>query len=92
MRREPVGVELVAECIELVDDIAQVVPHEVRQHEAVVQLGTPALQARRLVRLGPEARHQRTHQQLLRQAHARMRRHLESAHLEQAEPAGRTVG
>ena len=41
------------------------------------------------VRLLPEARHQRAHQQLLRQAHARVRRHLEGAHLEQAEAPGR---
>ena len=43
----------------------------------------------RAVGLLPEARDQRAHQQLLRQAHARVRRHLEGAHLEQAEAAGR---
>jgi hypothetical protein len=56
-----------------------------RQHEAVVQRGAPAHQ-RLLVGLGPEARHQRAQQQHLRQAHARVRRHLEGAELDQPEP------
>ena len=72
--------------------VVEVLPDEVRQHEAVVQLGAPARQARRPVRLAPEARDQRAQQQLLREAHARVRRHLEGAHLEQAEAAGRAVG
>ena len=40
----------------------------------------------------PEARDQRAQQQLLREAHARMRRHLEGAQLQQAKPAGLAVG
>ena len=42
--------------------------------------------------VGPEAGDERAHQELLGEAHARMRRHLEGAHLEQAEAAGRAVG
>ena len=57
-----------------------------------MQLGAPALEPRRAVGLLPEARDQRAQQQLLRERHARVRRHLEGAHLEQAEAAGRAVG
>ena len=92
VRREPGELERIAGVVELADDVLEVLPDEVRQHEAVVQLGAPARQPRRLVRRRPEARDQRAHQQLLDQAHARVRRHLEGAHLEQAEAAGRAVG
>ena len=92
MRREPAELERIAGIVELRDHVLEVLPDEVRQHEAVVQLGAPARQPRRPVRRGPEARDQRAHQQLLHQAHPRMRRHLEGAHLEQAESAGRPVG
>ena len=40
----------------------------------------------------PEARDQRPQQQLLRQAHPRVRRHLEGAQLEQALPAAGALG
>ena len=40
----------------------------------------------------PEPGDQRAQQQLLREAHPRVRRHLEGAELDQAEPAGRAVG
>ena len=46
----------------------------------------------RLIGLAPEARDQRTQHELLREAHALVRRHLEGAHLEQAQPAGVAVG
>ena len=91
MRREPVALEREAVAPQLVEHVVEVVPDEVRQHEAIVQLGAPARQRRR-VRLAPEARDQRPQQQLLRQAHARVRRHLERAHLEQAAPPRRAVG
>ena len=45
-----------------------------------------------VVRLLPEPRHQRPQQQLLREAHPRVRRHLERAELDQPQPAGRRVG
>ena len=60
------------------------------QHEPIVQLGAPARQAGG-VRLAPEARDQGAEQQLLRDAHARVRRHLEGPQLEQAAPARRDV-
>ncbi len=56
-----------------------------------MQLGAPAHQPG-TVGLAPETRHQRAQQQLLHDAHARMRRHLECAQLEQAETTGGRVG
>jgi len=51
----------------------------------------PSAQTRRRVRCLPEARHERAQEQLLRQAHALVRRHLEGAQLEKPQPSGRTV-
>ena len=62
-----------------------------RQHEPVVQLRSPAHEVA-LIGHAPEARDEREQQQLLREAHARVRRHLERAELDEAEPAGRAVG
>jgi hypothetical protein len=56
-----------------------------------MQFGAPAHQACR-IGLGPEAGHQRPQQQLLHDGHARMRRHLEGAQLQQAQAAGGAVG
>ncbi len=44
-----------------------------------------------LVRLVPELRHRAAEQELLHEAHARVRRHLEAAQLEQAEAARRAA-
>ena len=68
------------------EHVVEVLLDEVRQHEAIVQLGAPADQ-RGLVRRLPEPGDQRAHEQLLREAHARVRRHLERAQLDQAQPA-----
>ena len=65
---------------------SKVLRDEMRQHEAVVQLRAPA-DERLLVRRLPEPRDERAQQQLLRQAHARVRRHLERAQLHQPLPA-----
>ncbi len=62
-----------------------------RQHEAIVQRRAPADEAA-VERVLPEARDEGADQQLLREAHARIGRHLEAAELDQAEPAGRAVG
>ena len=69
----------------------EILPDEMRQHEAVMQRRAPAHQAA-LLRLAPEPGDQRAEQQLLGQAHARVGRHFERAELDQAEPAGRPVG
>ena len=72
------------------DDALEVGPQEVRQHEAVVQRRAPAHQ-RPAVGLLPEPGDERADQQLLGEAHARVRRHLEGAELDQAEPAHRPL-
>src|ERR1035438_2651541 len=53
---------------------------KVRQHETVVQRGPPPNEFP-AVRRFPEMCRQRPHQQLLREAHLRVRRHLKSAQL-----------
>jgi hypothetical protein len=92
MRRKPGAFERIAGRTHLANDVVEVLLDEVRQHEAVVQLGSPAHQSLRRVRRAPEAGDQGPQQQLLGQRHACMRRHFESAHLEQTEAAGRAVG
>ena len=93
MRREPFDLQRDSpQRVLLGEHVREVLLDEVRQHEAIVQLGAPAREPRRRVRRLPEARDQRAQQQLLREAHARVRRHLERAQLQQAEPAGRAVG
>ncbi len=62
-----------------------------RQHELVVQRRAPAHQ-RAVERLAPEPGDERAHQQLLREAHPGVRRHLEGAELDEAEPARGAVG
>ncbi len=86
VRREPFGLERVAVAPQIVDDVAEVAGDEVRQHEAIVQLGSPANQ-RLIVGSLPEAGNERAQEQLLRQAHARMRRHLKRAQFDESLPA-----
>ena len=75
----------------LADHIAKILPHEMRQHEPVVQRRLPRHQ-RRPVRLVPEPGDQRPQQQLLSQTHAGMRRHLERAELDQPQAARGRIG
>ncbi len=63
-----------------------------RQHEAVVQLGAPAHQALGAYGVRQKRAIKRAQQQLLREAHARVRRHLERAQLEQAQAPRRAIG
>ena len=90
VRREPIGGQLVAGAPELLDHIVEVERDEVREHEPIVQLGAPARQAGG-VRLAPETRDQGTDQQLLRDAHASVGRHLEGPHLEKAATPRRQI-
>ena len=95
VRLEPCVVEGITGRAQLGHDVVEVHLHEGRQQEAVVQPRAPACQTRRAmaaVGLAPEPGQQRAQQQLLRQAHVRMRRHLEGAQLQQAETAGGPVG
>ena len=60
--------------------------------ETVVQLACPSATSCCVIRLLPEPGDQGAQQQLLRQAHARVRRHFEGAQLHQAQPSGRRSG
>jgi hypothetical protein len=92
MRREPLEPQSKARAVRLLDHLGEILPDEVRQHEAVVQLRSPAREPRRCIGLAPEARDQRAQQQQLHQAHARVRRHLECAQLQKAHASARGVG
>ena len=91
VRREPFPLQRIARGVLLLDHVREIVLDEIRQHESVMQLGAPAREALGCVRRLPETRHEGPQQQLLRETHARVRRHLERAQLEQTEAAGRAV-
>src|SRR6266581_727354 len=91
LRFIPDRVEAIAGVAQIGEHAKEVLPDKVAEHEAVMQGGTPAHKAA-LLRLPPEPGHQRPQQQLLRETHARVWRHLERSKLHQAKPAGRTVG
>ena len=81
----------IAGVAQFVEHVVEILRDEVRQHEAIVQRGAPADQRLR-VGLLPEPGDQRPQQQLLRQAHPRVRRHLEAAELDQAQRPVERVG
>src|SRR5213083_1766370 len=78
LRLEPGGIELVAGALEIREHAEEILPDEMRQHEAVVQRGAPA-HAGAVLRLAPEPGDQRAHEKLLSQVHTRVGRHLEGA-------------
>ena len=90
-RVQPTGVEVDAVRAQIGGNVGDVVNQEVRQQVSAVQVGAMADQ-RRAQRLVPEPRDQRAHQQRLHHRHLEVRRHLEAAQLQQAEPAARAVG
>ena len=90
MRCEPLGLHGEAGAPQVADNAFQVGPQEVRQHEAIVQRRAPAHQ-RLPVGLLPEPGDERADEQLLGEAHARMRRHLEGTELDEAQAAHGTV-
>jgi hypothetical protein len=87
VRLEPGHVEPVAALGQVVEHVVEVHAHKGGQQEAVVQFGAPAGELA-VPGLLPEAGHQRAQQQLLGNAHAGVRRHLEGAQFEQAQAAG----
>ncbi len=91
LRREPCRIELVSGALKIGEHAEKILPHEMRQHEAVMQRRAPA-HARAVLRLAPEPRDQRAHQQLLRERHARVRRHLEGAEFDEPEPPDQPLG
>ena len=92
VRFEPVGREVEAILVHFGDHVGEVLPDEMRQHEAIMQFGAPAHQPRRAERPAPEARDQGAQQQLLGERHARMRRHFEGAQFKQTQAPGRRIG
>ena len=82
VRREPLWLQREAVPAEIAKEIPEVVGHEVRQHEAVVQARVPANQ-RLIVGALPEAGNERAQEQLLREAHLRVRRHFKRSQLHQ---------
>ncbi len=90
LRLEPGEFEVVALAPQVVEHTEEVLPHEVGQHEAVVQGRAPAHQ-RAVLRLAPEPRHEGAQQQLLGERHARVGRHFEGAELDEAEATRRAV-
>src|SRR5438874_9559759 len=88
--REPFGFQRITVILQILDDIAKILLHKMRQHESVVQFCTPADQAA-LVRTLPKARDERPQQKLLGQTHAGVRRHFEGAQFDQTKPATTAV-
>ena len=89
---KPLRIEMIAGGVaQIVQHTEKVVPDEMLQHEPIVQGRAPA-DGGAALRLAPEPGDQRAHEQLLCQAHARVRRHFERAEFDQAEASGRTVG
>src|SRR5262249_11758799 len=86
VRQEPPPIELQPSAHQLGDDALEIPPDEVWQHESVVQRRAPAHE-RGAIRSLPEPRHQGTDEQLLGQAHAWVRWHLEGAQLHQTKTA-----
>lgn len=87
----PHRVQPEAVVVQIVQQRQEILPDEMRQHEAVVQHRAPAHRLA-LDRRLPATRDDGADQELLRQVHARMRRHLEAAELDQPQPAGGAVG
>ncbi len=92
VRGEPLVLERVARSVLFGDDVGEILLHEVRQHETVVQLRSPAREAFGDIRCSPEARDERPKQELLREAHVGVRRHFERAQLEKTESTRRAIG
>ena len=89
VRREPLRFERIAGRSQLFDHVVEILPHEMRQHEPIVQRRVPIDQPLPCTAVFQKRATQRPQQKLLRQAHPRVRRHLERAELDQAQPAGR---
>ena len=91
VRREPVLVDADTHFAEFGEHVIEILRDEMRQHEAIVQIRTPASQLVR-IRVFPEAGDEGPQEELLHQAHAGMRRHFEAAELDQPQPAAAESG
>src|SRR5277367_5098862 len=88
VRIKPLDAEGISSAVEVGYHVCKIELHEVRKHEAIVQAGSPRDQLLP-VGLAPELGDERPYQQLLGEAHAGMRGHLEGAQLEQAHARSR---
>ena len=91
LRFEPGRIERVAGAGEVIQDLEEIAPDEVLEHKTIVQGRAPAHWLA-VERRAPKGGDERAEQQLLRQAHARVQRHLEGAEFHKAKPSGRAVG
>src|ERR1043166_959390 len=89
--QEPIRSQRITMVLQILNHIAKILFHKMRQHESVVQFGTPTDQ-RALIRMLPETGDERAEQQLLGQAHAGMGRHFKGPQFDQAKPSAAAVG
>ena len=73
---KPLRIEIISDGAQVLQHAEKVLPNEVPEHESVVQ-GSAPTHRRAALRLAPERGDQRAQEQLLRQAHTRVRRHFE---------------
>jgi hypothetical protein len=88
---EPCRVEIVTGLAQVGQDVEEILPHSMGQHEAVMQRGAPAHELA-IHRLTPEHGGQGADQQLLGKAHARLGRHFETAEFDKAQTPGGAIG
>src|SRR5687767_7314986 len=81
---KPLLLQRVAILLKVVDDLAKIFSNEMWQHEPIVKRGTPANQLL-LVRILPESSDESPQQQLLRETHPRVRRHLKCPQFQEPE-------
>ncbi len=88
---EPLRLQVETVFSQIGENVEEIRPDVVRQHEAVSKCCTPAdeLSADRVL---PETGDQRAHQQLLGKRHAGIRRHFKTAEFHKAKTARRAIG
>src|SRR6516225_4953598 len=91
VRVKPLRLYWVAAVLKILNHITEVTPNKVREHPAVMNLSSPMHEAL-VVGLLPEPGDKGAQQELLRQTHARVRRHLKRPHFQKAKPACTGLG
>ena len=77
--------------MQVADDVFEIGLAKVRQHPAIVDVGAPPHEAVP-VGLAPELANESAQEEVLREAHARVRRHFEGAHFDEPKAAAATLG
>ena len=91
VRGKPIRFERDTELARLRNHLVEIAPNKMRQQESVVQRRAP-MHELVVIRLLPKPRDQCAQQKLLSQAHPRVRRHFETAKLDQAQSTRAAVG